>query len=273
MMKWFLFFIVTLLSVGCANKKSSNQEIPEDIKAKDLLQGIWIDSDNDIPLMYVKGDTIYHSEPQNAPVYFKIVKDSLYLLGYNTSSYQIERQSAYTFWFYTLSGNIIKLHKSENPNDSIAFSRKNDVIIPVYSEVAQKDSVVFYNNMRYRAYVYINPSTTKVFKTVYSDEGLGVDNIYYDNVIHICVYKGTEKLYAKDITKQMFSKIISEEFLADAILADMNFISVGSTGFLYQANICVPESYVYQAANLTIGFDGNLNINTPEQQELFAEIK
>ena len=60
-----------------------------------------------------------------------------------------------------------------------------------------------YKGTRYRGYVYINPSKMKVIKTVYSDEGIGVDNVYYDNVIHICVYEGRNLLYGKDITKKV----------------------------------------------------------------------
>jgi len=264
---------VVFLSIGCTEKRRlSNLEKPEDTKAKQLLQGIWIDSDNEIPLMNIMGDTIYHSDPQNIPVYFKIIKDSLYTFGNSITSYHIDRQTAYTFWFHSLSGSIIKLHKSENANDSLNFSGSSQEVIPTYSEITQRDSIVFYNNTRYRAYVYINPSKMKVTKTVYSGEGFSVDNVYYDNVIHICVYKGAEKIYAKDITKQMFDQVVSEDFLSDAILADINFVRINSSGFLYQANICVPESYVCRLVNLTVGFDGQLNISA-EEEELLANIK
>ena len=50
-----------------------------------------------------------------------------------------------------------------------------------------------------------------------SEEGLGVDNVYYDNIIHICVYEGRKSLYAKDITKQMFKGVVPDDFLQWAI--------------------------------------------------------
>lgn len=34
----------------------------------------------------------------------------------------------------------------------------------------------------------------KVVKTTYSEDGISMDNIYYDNVMHICVYEG-KKVY------------------------------------------------------------------------------
>ena len=57
-----------------------------------------------------------------------------------------------------------------------------------------------------------------------SEEGLGVDNVYYDNIIHICVYEGRKSLYAKDITKQMFKGVVPDDFLQWAILSDMDFM-------------------------------------------------
>ena len=73
-----------------------------------------------------------------------------------------------------------------------------------------------FDGVRYRAYVYINPSQMKVVKTTYSEDGISMDNIYYDNVMHICVYEGKKSLYAKDITKQMFVDVIPTDFLQQA---------------------------------------------------------
>ena len=53
--------------------------------------------------------------------------------------------------------------------------------------MTEQDSVVNYNGTRYRAYVYINPSKMKVVKTSYTEEGMSMDNVYYDNVMHICM--------------------------------------------------------------------------------------
>ena len=102
-----------------------------------------------------------------------------------------------------------------------------------------------YKGTRYRGYVYINPSKMKVIKTVYSDEGIGVDNVYYDNVIHICVYEGKKLLYGKDITKKVFATIFPEEVLNQTILSDMNFINVDGKGYHYEAMLRIPESSVY----------------------------
>ena len=254
---------MTILLIACNNTKKQNSlEQSENVKAKELMQGIWIDDESDIPLLFIKGDTISYANSQSTPVYFIIIKDTLYTFGNELARYQIDKQTEYSFSFHSLADNIVKLHKSEDPNDSLAFSGKPVEIIPIYTEVTQKDSVVFYNGIRYRAYVYINPSKIKVIKTTYSEEGISMDNIYYDNIMHICIYEGRKCLFSSDITKQMLENVISTDFLQQSILSEMNFKNVDRKGFHYQATVCIPESSVCNIADLSVSFDGKLTIYT-----------
>ncbi|MBP6065137.1 DUF4738 domain-containing protein [Bacteroides sp.] len=262
MNKYIAVLLVILLTACHSGKQQNSIQPDEDIHAKSSLQGIWIDSETDSPLMRIKGDTIYYSDPKNIPVYFKIIKDTLYTYGNELNRYQIDQQTEQVFWFHSYPDNIVKLYKSEEPNDSLAFSVKMLEEMPIYNEKTEKDSVIIYNGTRYRAYVYINPSKIKVIKTSYSEEGIGMDNIYYDNVMHICVYEGRKSLFASDITKQMFEHVIPTDFLTQSILSDMNFTGIDSKGYHYQAMLCIPESAVCNIANLTISFEGKLSITT-----------
>jgi hypothetical protein len=63
------------------------------------------------------------------------------------------------------------------------------------SELQKTDSVVFYGGERYHWYIAINPTRYRVMKTTYTDDGMGVENVYYDNIIHVSLYKGAQKLY------------------------------------------------------------------------------
>jgi hypothetical protein len=92
-----------------------------------------------------------------------------------------------------------------------------------------------------------------------SDEGLGVDNVYYDNIIHICVFEGKRKLFSKDITKDMFSGVVPDEFLQSAVLSDMDFGGVDAKGYRYQATICIPDGASCYLVNITVGKDGSLD--------------
>lgn len=122
-----------------------------------------------------------------------------------------------------------------------------------------KDSIVMYDNIRYRGYVYINPSRIKVMRPGVSDEGLEVDNVYYDNIIHICVYEGKKSLYAKDIHKQMFEGTIPNEFLQWAILSDMDFCGVDARGYHYQATVCIPDGELCYMIDIIIEKDGTIS--------------
>lgn len=265
MIKWgTISMVLVMMLASCNNAKNGETSNREDRTAKQLLQGIWLDDETDIPLMRINGDTIYYIDPQNLPVYFKVIRDTIYVRGNTPIAYKIDRQTEYSFWFHSLSDEIVKLYKSDNPEDTLVFSNQKAETIPSIPEVVKKDSVVVYKGTRYRGYVYINPSQMKVIKTAYSEEGIGMDNVFYDNVIHICVYEGRNLLYGKDITKKIFEDIFPEEELKQSILADMNFMGVDGKGYHYEATLRIPDSSVYHLVGLTIGPDKQLHIKMVE---------
>lgn len=262
-MKYVVISLIVFFSAACSGNKNLyfSKQGKEDANAKELLLGIWLDDETESPLMRVEGDTIYYADAQSAPIAFKIIRDTLYTYGNDTTYYKIDKQAEHIFWFHSITDNIIKLHKSEDLNDSLSFVRQ-ELVIPTYTEVTRRDSVVIYNGTRYRAYVYINPSKMKVIKTTYSEDGISMDNVYYDNVMHICVYEGKKSLFASDITKQMFDQIVPEDFLTQAILSDTKFVKVDRNGFHYQAVLAIPESLIYSIADMEVSFEGNLAITS-----------
>ncbi|MCD8292674.1 MAG: DUF4738 domain-containing protein [Prevotellaceae bacterium] len=260
-MKLFVINLCCLLLTAACGTKKEQPAAVEDFEAEALLQGIWMDEETDMAYMRVQGDSLYYADAQTSPMAFKIVGDSIYIYGNTVTAYKIDRQLEYSFWFHSLLDEVVKLYKSEDPEDSLAFAGNRRVEpIQMVTEVVQKDSVVFYNGTRYRGYVYINPSQMKVFRTSYVGNGISVDHVYYDNVIHICVYEGKERLYSQDITKKMFADVFAPELLEQMVLADMNFTGVDSRGYHYQATLGIPESSVCNLVNLVAGFDSHLEI-------------
>ncbi len=253
--------LMAIFFAACSGNKSphSLQQEKEDLSAKGLLQGIWLDDETESPLMRVEGDTIYYADVQSTPIAFKIIRDTLYTYGNDTTYYKIDKQAEHIFWFHSITDDVIKLHKSEDANDSIYFVRQ-ELVIPAYTEVTKRDSVVSYNGTRYRAYVYINPSKMRVIKTTYSEDGISMDNVYYDNVMHICVYEGKKSLFASDVTKQMFDKVLPVDFLEQSILSDTKFMKVDRNGFHYQAVLAIPETSIYSIVNMEVSFKGDLTI-------------
>ena len=62
--------------------------------------------------MRIEGDTIYYADSQSAPITFKIIRDTLYTYGNDTTYYKIDKQGEHIFWFHSITDNMIRLHKS-----------------------------------------------------------------------------------------------------------------------------------------------------------------
>ena len=125
-------------------------------------------------------------------------------------------------------------------------------------EVIEKDQIVLFGDKRYRGYVYINPTEIKIIQPEITEEGLEVENVYYDNIIHICVYEGKNKLFGRDMKKQDFESLIPQEYFQRAILSDMEFVGVNARGYHYQANLCIPNNASCYLVDISIDKDGDI---------------
>ena len=153
-------------------------------------------------------------------------------------------------------GDILQLSKAEHLQDSLWTH--NLTPEKTTEEVISKDKIVYYNNQRFRGYVYINPTDIKIHQLEITEEGLEIENVYYDNIIHICVYEGKNKLFGRDMKKQDFKSLIPEEYFQRAILSDMDFVGVNTKGYQYQATLCIPNSASCYLINISITTDGDI---------------
>ena len=87
MMKYVVISLIVFFSAACSGNKNLyfSEQGKEDANAKELLQGIWLDDETESPLMRVEGDTIYYADVQSAPIAFKIIRDTLYTYGNDTT--------------------------------------------------------------------------------------------------------------------------------------------------------------------------------------------
>ena len=108
------------MSIGvlssCRQKDEKTAVQTEDTNAKASLQGVWIDSDTQEVNFRAKGDTIYYPDSISQPAYFKIVGDTI-IIGENRQKYAIVKHSDNIFWFKNSNEDIVKLQKSDNPDD------------------------------------------------------------------------------------------------------------------------------------------------------------
>ncbi|WP_288318852.1 DUF4738 domain-containing protein [Xylanibacter caecicola] len=255
--------VIAILSViilaACEGKKQGHAEPEEDKEAKSDLQGIWVDADESSVVFRISGDTIYYPDSASVPVKFMIYKDTMVLQGANVSKYIITRRDHDSFDFKNYNGDIVKLVRSTNSYDSLQFVRRAEVSLN-QRKVIKRDTVVARGDVKYHCYVQVNPTTYKVFKTSYNDEGLAVENIYYDNTIHISIFKSGVKIYSRDFAKKDFADKVPPEFLSQSILSDMNLKNVGDEGFCYTAELAVPDSYISFIVEVTVADNGKVSM-------------
>ena len=141
-----ILIVLVVSLASCSNRQTGEVSVKEDLIAKQLLQGIWVNDETEMPLMRIEGDTVYYANPQSAPVPFKVVHDTIYIYSNEPVAYKIDRQTEYSFWFHSLADEVIKLHKSENAEDSLVFTSREVEVISTTPEVIKKDSIVTYKN-------------------------------------------------------------------------------------------------------------------------------
>src|SRR5574344_48629 len=262
-MKGYLYILGCVLSLslmGCRHQQAGKPlENKENKEAKALLQGIWVDEESEDVSFKAKGDTIYYPDSTSVPAYFPIVNDTLELRGADVVKYPIVKQAAHIFWFKNQNGDLLKLIKSDDPSDAMLFENHHSKPLSV-DHVVKRDTVVMHGGERYHCYVYINPTRYKVNKVTYNDDGVEVDNVYYDNIIHISVFHGAEQVYSRDFRKQMFSSMIPNRFLVQSILSNMEFDSVDKTGIHFNATICIPDGASCYMVGTTISFNGQMKM-------------
>ena len=259
-----LIIILTalVLLTGCSQKaqQAPAGEQSESKEAKALLQGIWLDAETEEVSLSVKGDTIFYSDSTSMPAYFKIVGDSLVFAS--GTKYGIVKQTEHLFWFKNQNGDVVKLKKSDNPDD-VHFIHDAPPVL-TYSHQVKKDSAINYNGERYHWYVAINPTKYKVVKRSYNEDGVEVENVYYDNIMHISVYHGAKCLYSSDFRKQQYSKYVPKSFLEEAVLGNMEYDRADAQGLHFRATLCIPDGASCYLVDTTIDYKGQMSMKTIE---------
>ena len=236
-------------------------EATENMEAKQLLQGTWMDELTEEVSFVCRGDTIFFMDGTSLPAYFRIVGDSIVLGG---NAYHIRHQSGHVFAFENQAGDEVKLVKrDEQPGDSIEVPHTIDVP-PIVTEVVNRDSVVMFNGERYHWYVTINPTRKRVNRTAYNSDGVSVENVYYDNIIHVSLFQGRSRIFGRDFNKQMFAGNVPSQFLEQAILGNIQFLSAERDGFHFSATLCIPDEASCYMVEIVVAQDGSVSMKLME---------
>lgn len=255
-----IFFLFLLFATACGRSgKANNDSIAEDTVAKHMLQGIWVDSDDESPLFQMVGDSVFYPDSAALPATFKVVADTFYLNGSTPQSYPIKLQTANTFIILSQNGDLLKLHKSNEPFDSVYFSHAAPKVLN-QRQLIRHDTIVNYNANRYHVYVQVNPTTYRVVNPSLTSGGIAVDNVYFDNILNIHIFQGTNKLFSRNFYKTDFSDLVPDYYLKKSVLSDINYAGVDAEGYHFVAYLGIPPSSVNFTATILITHRGKVII-------------
>ena len=252
--KSILVLAAVLLLTACGGQQKPTEEQAESRSAKQLLQGVWMEEESETVVFRMKGDTVYYADSTSVPAYFKVVGDTL-CVG-SSVRYFIEKHTEHVLWFRNQAGETMKFVKSpETAVDSVDRQLPAQPAILTLNEVLKRDTVLFWNDKRYHLYVAINPTKYKVTHHAVNEDGLDVENVYYDNIIHLSIYQGTSQLFSRDFNKQFYAGKVPADFLTHAILNDMQFGKIDAQGFHLNASLCVPDDASCYLLETIVGYD------------------
>jgi len=252
---WSGVLLGILFACKPSSRSPENNRVTEDIAAKKMLQGVWLNDDEEEPAFRVVGDTIFYPDSTSQPVYFQIIHDTLMLHSANLAKYIIVKQAPHLFVFKNQNGDVVRCVKTTDKSYLNYFETSRPQALN-QGKLIKRDSVVIYGNDRYHWYIQVNPTSYKVAKPTYNDDGVEVDNIYYDNIVHVSLFRGATKLYSRDFRKRDFSQHIPVGVLRQSILSDIVYTGATPKGFHFAANVSVPDSPTSYILNMVIDFHG-----------------
>lgn len=260
----YILLITLFVFANCTDKKDEGPK--SDPQSEALLAGIWVNEEDESVAFKAVKDTLYYPDADVMPVHYRIYGDSLYIDGPSPMQYYIEKITGNIFRFQNQNGEVIQLVKTNDKEFESAFlvqkgdTYENDII----QQLVKRDTIVSSGDKRYHCYVQINPTSYKVLKTDYNNEGVGVNKVYYDNIINLAVYEGAQKLFSSDFHKQDFHKYVPKDVLSHSILSDINFDHCDNKGVVFNALLRIPDSASGYLVNIILSPEGKITLVQPK---------
>lgn len=255
-----LLLAIGLALAACTDRAQRPAAPQEDTEAKRLLQGVWVNEENQNVAFQAKGDTIFYPDSTSQPVFFQIFGDTIVMHGQDEVRYPIIRQTAHLFKFRNQNNEEVTLTKSTDRDDSALFTDRHTIALN-QNRLIKRDTIVTHGTDRYHSYVQVNPTTYKVIKTSYNDEGVAVDRFYYDNIVNLHVYHGSRKLFSSDFKKQHFASKVPGDILEQSVLSDIELTKADDRGIHYVASLVIPDTMSSFEVELTIDYGGRLSMS------------
>lgn len=257
--KFLLAAALTGLCFVSCNKEAKTESVEEDQQAKTELQGVWMNDETEDVAFRIKGDSVFFPDSATAAQRFQVVRDTFVMEGANRIKYAIVKRTLHLFQFVNTAGEVVKLVKTSDKTYDKLFEKREELVNVNQGKLIKTDTVVFYGNEKYHCYVQVNPTSFKVLRPSLNDDGVEVDNEYFDNIVHIAIYNGNKKLISRDFHKTDFAKLVPEHFLKQSVFSDIVFSSTGPDGIHYFAVLATPGTSTSYMVELIVSFDGKLS--------------
>ena len=251
-----------LIAVGCKNGTKSESTQEDDLVAKKTIQGIWTNDLDGSSALYIKGDSLYYPDPQSEPAKFHIANDTLYVESSHPTKYHLIKFTHDLLKFTAENGDETTLVKSKDKSLLADFG----INLKKPSEINQgklikKDTIVSVGETRMHAYIQVNPTSYKVFRPYMNDDGVSVDHIYYDNIIHVALFNGAKSVLNRDYHKQDFKGLVDKGYISQSILSDIVVDHVTPDAVCFVAILTTPETDISYNVNISVSADGKVHLS------------
>ena len=244
-----------LLSCGSGGRTAGGPAVEEDTVAKRRLQGVWADGETEEVALRIEGDSVFYPDSTSQPAAFRVVGDSIEI---GSEKYAVEKIGENIFVFRNAAGDRVRLVKGEGSADATFGENAGTAINQ--DKLVKWDSVVYCGADRYHCYVQVNPTTYKVVRSTMNSDGVMVDNVYHDNIVHLSIYKDAEKLFSKDFHKVDFKDSPQYPLISQGILSDIGFAGIDGGGIRFTAHVAIPNDPASFLVGIKVDYSGRLSL-------------
>lgn len=252
-----VFFLLSVLLLSCRHYDSGYSWRHQDKDAKQMMQGIWIDDEEGVPVFMVKGDSVLFPDTTSMPMRVWIYQDSLYLQGNGVDRYLVTRQTEHVFRFVNQGGEEVKLVKVEDSRLQAAFFQERPYALNIFRTLSL-DTLVTVASQTYHCNIQVEPTSNRIIASSFTDQGIRVDNMYLNNNARVRVWRNQVPFYEHHFQKQEFSAFVPKEFLDKAILSNVLYDRADTAAVYLDAVIGIPDASSAFVIEMKIGNKGKV---------------
>ena len=254
---FFLLVVLAFTLGGCRNNNDPSAD--EDLSAKKMLQGIWMDDENENAVFWAKGDSIFYPDSSSQPAKFWIRDDSLYLQNSEISHYKITKQADHLFKFINEMGDEVKLTKDDGMTLRDQFNVYRPYAMNIFRTFST-DTLLHADGSRWQVTISVAPTSEKATKTDYNDVGLEVDNLYLDNSAHVVILFDGVIVYQHDFIKGEFERYLPKDLIAKSMLRDIEFDRADASNVYLDATLGIPDATSSYVIETRVQRDGKITM-------------